>query len=117
MARLRSLRWYDWDDDGAEHSAEPAKARRRRLEEKSKDGKKASVVDRSGNVVQLERAAKRLKHANAAGRVLHVQQWHMDKAVAAMRRAGVSGEVRNLCGSRLMRVRAGRAREDDVDED
>jgi hypothetical protein len=118
MSRARSLRRYDWDEDGFEHFVEPALARRRRLDHKSKDDKKVCEIDRSGSLVHLERAAKRLKHARAEARVLSVPQWDMPKAIEAMKRAGVSGEVTNLCGSRLQRVKTGRARdggEDDAD--
>jgi hypothetical protein len=117
MPRSRSLRRFDWDDDGFEHCAEPAAARRRRLREKAKDGKRARETDRSGSVVHLERAAKRLKHARAKDRVLYVPQWDMAKAVVAMQRAGVVGEVSNLCGSRQSRVTLARARFDDDAED
>jgi hypothetical protein len=119
MSRARSLRRHDWDEDGSELFVEPALARRRRLDHKAKDDKKAHEVDRSGSVVNLERAAKRLKRARAEARILSVPQWDMAKAIEAMKRAGVSGEVTNLCGSRLKRVKlvAGLRRDDDEDAD
>lgn len=105
MGRFRSLRRHIWDDDGVEYVCEPELARRRRLhEEKTRDGRKAREVERSGNVVNLERAAKRLKHARAEDRILYVQQWHMEKAVEAMRCAGVTGAVSNITGTQRKRV-------------
>lgn len=89
---------------------EPALAKRRRLAREAKDGKKAETVDRTGSVKHLERAAKRLKHVKAEDRILYVPQWDMDKAEEAMRKAGVTGAVSNLCGSQRKRVKAGRGR-------
>lgn len=85
---------------------EPALARRRRLAERAKDGKKALEWDRTGSDRHLERAAKRLKHVKAVDRVLFVPHWDMAKAELAMRKAGVTGAVSNLCGSQRKRVRA-----------
>jgi hypothetical protein len=103
----RSYVWRDLDvlDFDAPRMAEPKLARRRRLNQKAKDGKRAIAVDRSGVPRHLERAAKSLKHMPAERRVLRVPQWDMEKAEAAMRAAGVSGSVRNLCGSQSKRVR------------
>lgn len=105
MARSRSLRSFEWGDDAPDLLTEPPAARRRRLDLKAKDGKKAQEIDRSGSVVNLERAAKRLRSAHAEDRVLRVPQWDMAKAIKAMERAGVSGAVSNLCGSQHKRVR------------
>jgi hypothetical protein len=84
--------------------AEPPMVRRRRLAEQAKERKKAEVVDRSGSVGHLERAAKKLKRFDAEDRVLYVPHWDLEKAERAMRRAGVSGAVSNLCGSTRKRV-------------
>lgn len=89
---------------------EPALARRRRLAQQAKDGKKALAWDRTGSDRHLERAAKSLKHVKAVDRVLFVPQWDMAKAEIAMRRAGVTGAVSNLCGSQRKRIRGVRAR-------
>lgn len=83
---------------------EPALARRRRLAQQAKDGKKAEEIDRTGSVKHLERAAKRLKHVKAEDRILYVPYWDMEKAEEAMRKAGVRGAVSNLCGSQRKRV-------------
>lgn len=89
---------------------EPALAKRRRLAERAKDGKKAEEVDRSGSVKHLERMAKRLKYAKAEDRILYVPHWDMEKAEIAMRKAGVNGAVSNLCGSQRKRVKVERGR-------
>ena len=90
------------------HFFEPALARRRRLAQQAKDGKKALEFDRTGSDRHLERAAKRLKHVKAIDRVLYVPQWDMAKAELAMRKAGVTGAVSNLCGSQRKRIRTKR---------
>jgi hypothetical protein len=89
---------------------EPDLARRRRYAEREREEYWAEETDRTGSVRHLERAAKRLKHVHAADRVLYVPQWDMAKAELAMRKAGVSGAVSNLCGTRRKLVRAGRLR-------
>jgi hypothetical protein len=89
---------------------EPDRVRRRRHAEMERDGRRAEEIDRSGSTRHLERAAKRLKHVSAVDRVLYVPQWDMAKAEIAMRKAGVSGAVSNLCGSQRKLVRAGRGR-------
>lgn len=113
MARSRWARtlvpWGETPPDNL-YYFEPALARRRRLAREAKDGKKAEEVDRSGSVKHLERMAKRLKHMKAEDRILYVPQWDMDKAEEAMRKAGVTGAVSNLCGSQRKRVKSGRGR-------
>src|SRR5262245_13042672 len=84
-------------------AAEPQRARRRRLKARSGD-RRAHEVDRSASLGSLERAAKRLKSVRAAERVLSVPWWNMDKAVEAMRQAGVTGTVTNLCGTQRQKV-------------
>jgi hypothetical protein len=103
--------WLDrrftvWSEED-EVFVEPALARRRRLAEEAKERRLAEVIDRSGSVGHLERAAKRLKSLDAEDRVLYVPHWDLDKAEAAMKRAGVSGAVSNLCGSARRRVDGG----------
>jgi len=104
MAR-RTHRPLSVDDIGLgfDAIAEAPRARRRRLKSRAAD-RKAQEIDRSSSPARLERAAKRLKAARAAERVLSVPQWNMDKAVEAMERAGVAGVVTNLCGTRKQRV-------------
>jgi hypothetical protein len=88
---------------------EPDLVRRRRNAERKRAREEAEIVDRSGSASHLERAAKRLKHAPAADRILYVPQWDMGKAERAMRKAGVVGAVSNLCGSKR-KVVGGRGR-------
>ncbi|MDZ4777837.1 MAG: hypothetical protein SGJ23_13745 [Alphaproteobacteria bacterium] len=94
MARARMR--YDWEYGLGDVLEEPPLARRRRLHKQAKDGKRVVEVDRSGSVIHMERAAKRLGALNAADRVLRVPHWDMDKALEAMQRAGVRGRVTNL---------------------
>ncbi|HRO03755.1 MAG TPA: hypothetical protein PLS69_09160 [Terricaulis sp.] len=107
----RSKLQFDWSSEDAPDNLvmfEPALARRRRLAQQAKDGKKALEIDRTGSERHLERAAKRLRHVKAVDRILYVPHWDMAKAEAAMRRAGVRGAVSNLCGSQRKRVKPGR---------
>ena len=48
----------------------------------------------------LKEATKRLKESGRPQRVLQVPQKDMDKAVAAMKKAGITGTVKNLKGSK-----------------
>lgn len=89
---------------------EPDLVRRRRYAERERERERIEVIDRSGSTRHLERAAKRLKHVNASDRVLYVPQWDMAKAEMAMRKAGVTGAVSNLCGTRRKVVSNGRRR-------
>jgi hypothetical protein len=106
MARARMR--HDWDAPFGEVLEEPPLARRRRLDKQAKDGKRAVEVDRSGSVIHMERAAKRLGAMNAADRVLRVPHWDMEKAMEAMARAGVRGRVTNLCDSVQKRTKSRR---------
>ena len=109
MPQSRALHRYDWAETIEELVVhETAAERRRRLNQRAKDGKKAREIDRTGNIVHLERAAKRLKHMTAENRVLIVPHWDMDKAEEAMRRAGVSGSVSNITGSHFRRIKHAR---------
>jgi hypothetical protein len=96
MARQRTRFESDLDMPFDGVFEEPPLARRRRLDRMAKDGKRAVEVDRSGSVIHMERAAKRLGAMNAADRVLRVPHWDMEKALEAMQRAGVRGRVTNL---------------------
>ena len=65
----------------------------------------ATEVERSGNPRSLQAAAKRLQKSGKPQRVLQVPQKDMDKAAEAMRRAGVSGTVKNMGGTNRRSVR------------
>ena len=113
MAQHRWNRRFFQDADAPQDNLvyfEPDRIRRRRFAELEREGRRAEEVDRSGSERHLERAAKRLKHVSAVDRVLYVPQWDMAKAELAMRKAGVTGSVSNLCGARRKIVRAGRSR-------
>ena len=104
-AHVSAASWAAHDHDAAfEGPVEKPAARRSRLSAKAHCDKRSAVIDRSGLVGPLERAAKKLKRAPASERILRVPQWDMDLAVEAMRKAGVDGVVTNLCGSRRLWV-------------
>lgn len=103
MAQHRWNRRFFQDADAPPDNLvyfEPDRIRRRRCAERKREELRAEEIDRTGSARHLERAAKRLKHVNAVDRVLYVPQWDMAKAEMAMRKAGVSGAVSNLCGTR-----------------
>ncbi len=108
MARGRTRYAMDWDMPFDAELIEPPLARRRRLDAAAKDGKRAYEVDRSGSVIHMERAAKRLGAKNVADRVLRVPHWDMEKAIEAMERAGVRGRVTNLGDSVQKRAKTRR---------
>ena len=111
MAQHRWNRRFMQDADAAPDNLvyfEPDLVRRRRCAERKREQARAEEIDRSGSARHLERAAKRLKHVNAVDRVLYVPQWDMAKAELAMRKAGVTGAVSNLCGTRRKIVTNGR---------
>jgi hypothetical protein len=103
---MRKSKSSGWGAEG-DFANQEAKAlvRMRREKRALRDGRTARVIDRSGSSSHLEHAAKALKHVPAKKRVLSAPQWDMEKAVTAMKRAGVSGVVSNLCGSRRIRVK------------
>jgi hypothetical protein len=82
--------------------------RGRRLDALTGDGKKATEIERNPDPAKLEKAARRLKASKAPIKVLKVPQPNMDAAAAAMRAAGVSGDVTNLGGTKTQKVRAPR---------
>jgi hypothetical protein len=113
MAQQRWNRRFFQDADAPPDNLvyfEPDRIRRRRFAEREREERRAEEIDRSGSARHLERAAKRLKHVTAVDRILYVPQWDMAKAELAMRKAGVTGAVSNLCGTRRKLVRTGRGR-------
>jgi hypothetical protein len=76
----------------------------RRLDAKTKSGKTATEVERSGSSAGLERAAARLKSSRAKQKVLQVHNQDMGKAVDAMRKVGISGTVKNMGGTKRRSV-------------
>ena len=75
----------------------------RRLDAQSKT--KATEIERSGNKARLGAAAQRLKDSRKPQKVLQVPQNDMDKAVEAMKAAGVKGTVKNMKGTKRKSVR------------
>jgi len=73
-------------------------------------GGRAIEVEISGSTVRLRQAAQRLKASDRKQHVLVVPQRDMPKAREAMRKAGTTGTVRNLSGTKKSQVpgRAGR---------
>lgn len=67
--------------------------------------RRATEVERSGDLGPLRSAAKRLKKSGKKQKVLQVPQKDMDKAAKAMRREGVSGTVKNMSGTRRRSIR------------
>ena len=73
-----------------------------------KDGKRldaatprrATEVERGGTAQGLYKAAQRLKSSRRNQKVLQVPEKDMSKAADAMRKAGVSGTVKNMNGSK-----------------
>ncbi len=76
----------------------------RQLDALSKAGS-ATEVERSGNPTQLSKAAKRLKASKAKQKVLKVPPKDMSKAAEAMRKAKVSGTVKNMGGTKRRSVK------------
>lgn len=78
----------------------------RRLDAASK--KRATEVERSGNAQNLEKAARRLKSSGKPQKVLQVPHADMPKARQALRKAKVSGTVKNMSGSKSSHVAGGK---------
>ena len=71
-----------------------------RLDARTKGGRKATEVERSGDAGKLSAAARRLRRSGAPQKVLQVPQRDMAKAREAMRRARIGGTVKNMSGKR-----------------
>ena len=77
----------------------------KRLDAITKNGKRATEVERSSSPSRLDAAAQRLKKSRASQRVLQVPQNNMQKAVKSMYKAGIGGTVKNMSGTKSTRVR------------
>ena len=66
---------------------------------------KATEIERSGSMSNLQKAARRLKESRKPQKVLQVPQNDMDKAVQAMRTVGITGTVKNMTGTKRRSVR------------
>lgn len=67
--------------------------------------RRATEVERSGCMEQLEKAARRLKSSGKSQKVLQVPHHDMVKAAKAMRKVGVSGTVKNMGGTKRLSVK------------
>ena len=82
-------------------------SRRRRLDAKRKVGRafRAEEIQRSGSRKAFLVAARRLRDSRSKTKILRTRQGNMDKAVEAMRKAGVRGQVQNMGGTRRKSVK------------
>ncbi len=76
-----------------------------RLDARTKGGRKATEVERSGDAGKLLTAARRLLKSGSPQKVLQVPQGDMAKAREAMRKAGTGGTVKNMSGKKRSSVR------------
>ncbi len=73
----------------------------KKLDAMSKNKKRATEVERCGNFTE---AIKRLKISGASSCCLQVPQKDMKKAEDAMKKAGLKGVIKNMCGSKRKSV-------------
>lgn len=78
----------------------------RRLDALSAGGRRATEVERSGNLQSLKAAARRLESSGASQKVLQVPVSDFDAAAKAMRAVGVSGTVKNISGTKTRPIRS-----------
>ena len=64
----------------------------------------AIEIERSRHTTRWEKATRRLKASRRRRKILQVPQKNLEKAVKAMRRVGVRGTVRNMCGTQRRTV-------------
>ena len=76
-----------------------------RLDALTKGGGRATEVELSGAKAGLEKAAMRLKKAGTRQKILQVPQEDVPAALAALRKVGISGTVKNMGGTRRWSVR------------
>ena len=77
----------------------------KRLDALTQGGGRATEVERSGSAQGLLAAARRLNQSGATQKVLQVPQKDMDAAAQAMLKAGVSGTIKNMGGTKRRSVR------------
>jgi len=76
-------------------------SRGRKLDAMTADKKRATEVERCGNLIE---AARRLRDSGCPQKVLQVPQKDFGKAVDAMKQAGVKGIVKNMGGTKRKSV-------------
>jgi len=62
--------------------------------------KRATEIERSGNLKSLEKAALRLKESGKKQKIPQVPQKDISKAVQAMKNKSVRGTVKNMSGTK-----------------
>jgi len=67
--------------------------------------KKATEVERSGDMKKLEQASSRLKSSRKKYKILQVPKKDMSKATAAMKKTDTKGTVKNMSGTKRRSVR------------
>jgi len=82
-------------------------SRRRRLDAKRKVGRayRAEEIQRTGSMKAFLDAARRLRDSRSKTKILRTRQENMDKAVEAMRKARVKGQVQNMGGTKRKSVK------------
>ena len=82
-------------------------SRRRRLDAKRKVGRafRAEEIQRTGSSKAFLDAARRLRDSRSKTKILRTRQENMDKAVEAMRKARVKGQVQNMGGTKRKNVK------------
>ena len=80
---------------------------RRRLDAKKKVGGafRAEEIQPTGSRKAFFDAAKRLRDSRSKTKILRTRQENMDKAVEAMRKTRVRGQVQNMGGTRRKNVK------------
>ncbi len=81
-------------------------SRRRRLDAKKKvrGAFRAEEIQRTGSRKTFLDAARRLRDSRSKTKILRTRQENMDKAVEAMRKARVKGQVLNMGGTKRKNV-------------
>lgn len=102
MAESRSHKRVKSKAAGRTGQTEVPLTRNRRLDAATR--KRATEVERSGNMNSLKKAARRLRDSGKPQKALQVPQHHMDKASKAMRDVGVNGTVKNMSGTKRRSV-------------
>ncbi len=82
-------------------------SRRRRLDAKKKvrGAFRAEEIQRTGSRKAFLDAARRLRDSRSKTKILRTRQENMDKAVEAMRKARVKGQVLNMSGTKRKYVK------------
>ena len=77
----------------------------KRLDAVTRDGARATEVERSGSTEGLRKAVSRLRQSKARQKILQVPHKDIPAAAKAMRKAGVGRTVKNMSGTKSHSVR------------